>query len=655
MKQAWARASFAVVIPVAAFILGTMLASLFTVYYFAKAYNTYTHDTQTQKEQLAYAVATDLEQGDHGAIKETLIIFAPQRAQVFDSDGTLVAGAIEPKAEKYTKIYPIRRGDQQIGTLVAAPSKFFQPPIPYGLATFIILIVAAIAAASMRLFAERAASYVDRVTEIVTAFSIRGSEDFKQQNLVFSEFRKLNVATIRATRRVANEIKALRASALVDERTGLMNEKALDAVLLRAIESSTYAKPAGLITIDLKVLSGGGEAADSQLPTEAITAISKRLGRYVSETTARRGLTEKNWPIAILPGDMFAIAILRGCMREEMSAIIRDLQTELRQPVKVDEQLFSLGVTGSIVMIPEDADSVAQVRQRARATIMDIKRQEKSGFAFYSPRLERQRDARIKLETELRDAVANDRFIPLFQPKIDLLTGRICGAEALARWRLEGGRLVSPSVFIDLAEQTGLISGIGEQIMRKACMEATQWSQGGHRLNLAVNVSPRQFEHDGLAQMVLDALAKSGLSPRQLEIEITESLAIHQPHRVRSVLNPLRKLGIRLAVDDFGTGHSNLAVLTQLDFDVFKIDRSFVSGTPGDQQSNAIVEMILSMATTLDMQIVGEGIETPEQAEFLRRKGCHIGQGYLYSPPITAQAFRKMLEEQPFEAKRLSA
>jgi len=145
------------------------------------------------------------------------------------------------------------------------------------------------------------------------------------------------------------------------------------------------------------------------------------------------------------------------------------------------------------------------------------------------------------------------------------------------------------------------------------------------------------------------------LSPRQLEIEITESLAIQHPQRVRSVLKPLRKLGIKLAVDDFGTGHSNLATLTQLDFDVFKIDRQFVSGTPHDQQANAIVEMILSMASTLEMQIVGEGIETELQAKFLKLKGCHIGQGYLYSPPVTAEAFRKMLAEQPFAQPRLIA
>ena len=180
----------------------------------------------------------------------------------------------------------------------------------------------------------------------------------------------------------------------------------------------------------------------------------------------------------------------------------------------------------------------------------------------------------------MRQAVQEDRFIPLFQPKIELKTGRISGAEALARWQLENGRLVSPSVFIELAEECGLIGHIGSQIMYKACEEAARWTRDGNAINLAVNVSPRQFEDENLAEMILDALAKSGLSPRQLEVEITESLAIQQPDRVRAVLEPLRRLGMKLAMDDFGTGHSNLAVLTQIDFDVFKIDRQFLTGHP---------------------------------------------------------------------------
>ncbi|MEM8616436.1 MAG: EAL domain-containing protein, partial [Pseudomonadota bacterium] len=242
-----------------------------------------------------------------------------------------------------------------------------------------------------------------------------------------------------------------------------------------------------------------------------------------------------------------------------------------------------------------------------------------------------------------------------FQPKVDLASGYICGAEALARWRLPNGRLVSPSVFIELAEETGQISRIGAQIMRKACLEAVQWTQFGQPVSLAVNVSPRQFERAGLDQMVLDALAKSGLPPRLLEIEITESLAIQQPEKVASVVAPLKALGIKLAVDDFGTGHSNLATLTKHAFDVFKVDRQFVSGTPDDAQANAIVEMMLGMGNTLNLQIVGEGIETQEQAEFLAEHGCHIGQGYLYSPPVTGQAFLKMLREQPFVKRPISA
>ncbi|MEM6535363.1 MAG: EAL domain-containing protein, partial [Pseudomonadota bacterium] len=248
-----------------------------------------------------------------------------------------------------------------------------------------------------------------------------------------------------------------------------------------------------------------------------------------------------------------------------------------------------------------------------------------------------------------------ERFVPLFQPKIDMKTGRICGVEALARWQLDSGRLVSPAVFIGLAEEIGLIDKIGRQIMHRSCDAVAAWARAGHELNLAVNVSPRQFEADGLAEMVLEALANSGLSPRRLELEITESLAIEQPERVRTVLTPLRRMGIGLAVDDFGTGHSNLAILTQFEFDVFKIDRQFVSGLPNDTQAAAIIDLMLGMARSLDMKIVGEGIETKAQARFMADKGCDIGQGYLYSPPVGEAALLKMLEAQAELRARRSA
>jgi len=410
-----------------------------------------------------------------------------------------------------------------------------------------------------------------------------------------------------------------------------------------------------LVTIEFEPQTPGADGTNLSLSTDAHTEVADRLRIFASQAAAKHGHFPANWLLGSLFAEKYALLIKENVTRDETAAIIRELLGEFRIPLRFNQQTLPVALRGSIVLMPQDGDSLNRVMDRAQATIEDLKQKSRTGFAFYSPKLERQRDAKLKLEAELRQAVAEDRFIPLFQPKIDLQTGRISGTEALARWQLENGRLVSPSVFIELAEETGLISQIGEQIMRKACIETAKWAQEGYRVNLAVNVSPRQFENDNLAEAILDALAKSGLPPRQFEIEITESLAIQQPERVRSVVEPLQRLGIKLAMDDFGTGHSNLAVLTQLDFDVFKIDRQFLTGTPHDPQANAIVDMILSMANSLEMKIVGEGIETEAQAEFLTQRQCDIGQGFLYSPPVTSQAFGEMLKSQPFMAKKLSA
>lgn len=234
----------------------------------------------------------------------------------------------------------------------------------------------------------------------------------------------------------------------------------------------------------------------------------------------------------------------------------------------------------------------------------------------------------------------------MFQPKVDLKSGKIYGVEALARWRTESGRLASPYVFITLAEELGLINDIGEQILRKSTKAAAAWVKAGHKINLAVNVSPIQFSDANLSQMILRAVAESGLPPRHLELEITESVAVQKPEAVRAILAPLRRLGVRLAVDDFGTGHSNLAILTQFKFDTFKIDRSFIDGTPHDTQATAIVDMMLGMARSLGMDIVGEGIETAQQAEYLARRGCHIGQGFFFSKPVSAPDIATLLERQ---------
>lgn len=640
--------------PQLAFVIAAITSAVLTTVFFVKAYSAHLNANAVHYQSMSTLVAEDIAAGNFARVDEALDRIAPGRAAVLNDANQKVAGTLTVKAGKSAEVYPVKFEGRQVGQLVAAPVSSFTPPIPYLLAIAIVLTYGLIGAFFARVYAGLVATYLAQITNIVKNFSVQGPVDYRHENLDFAEFRTLNVAAIRATRRVAREIHELRTSAQYDSRTGLLNEHALNARLEDVLPQVDYAKPAALIVLELSGYATGTQW-DTTSPAHAGDKIIAVLKEAIEKTEAQRGLPQGTWSIASLFTDQFAILLHDFGQRDEIASIAREVQNAFRNPIKIEERQVSITVFGSIVLIPEDGDSVTQIRQRAEATILDLKRQGKTGFSFYSPKLERQRDAMRKLEAELRQAVEQDRFVPLFQPKVDLRTGRIFGSEALARWELDSGRLASPSVFIDLAEETGLINAIGEQIMRKACTETAELNLHGHRVSVAVNVSPKQFEREGLSQMILDALAKSGLSPRQLEIEITESLAIQHPERVRSVLKPLRKLGIKLAVDDFGTGHSNLATLTRLDFDVFKIDRQFVAGTPHDRQANAIVDMILSMAKTLEMQIVGEGIETEKQAAFLKAQGCDVGQGYLFSPPVTAEAYRKLVEDQPFLIERLRA
>ena len=636
-------------------VIGLFLSSVFTTFYFAQAWKTYQVSAHENGIQVAQLVSEELARDELSAIEVAIENSLADRALILDPQGQLIIGAMSPDAETRAANYPLTQNGEVLGTLRYAPSFAFEPPIPYWMALTICLLVSLISAVCMRLFARTVVGYVGQVTRVIGDYSLDGTGGRKVSKFAFAEFRQLSLATTRATRRVAKELENLRASARLDERTGLLNESAFHQEINRAIQMLLPGAQTVLVTIEFKAQSQYSDISSLSLSTEAYAEAASRLDLFVKQAAQKHGHNPDDWVLGSLFSERLALLIKGGATREDVATIIREMLGEFRMPLQVGGHPVPVTLSGSIVLIPQDGDTLSKVMDRAQATLEDLKSKSRVGFAFYSPKLERQRDAKLKLEAELRQAVAEDRFVPLFQPKIDLKTGRISGAEALARWQLENGRLVSPSVFIELAEETGLIGKIGDQIMRKACAEAAQWSHQGHHINLAVNVSPKQFEDENLAETILDALAKSGLSPRLLEIEITESLAIHQPDRVRDVLEPLRRLGIKLAVDDFGTGHSNLAVLTQIDFDVFKIDRQFVMDTPHDAQANAIVDMILSMATSLEMTIVGEGIETEEQAAFLSKRNCDIGQGFLYSPPISAVAFSEMLKAQPFMLHKKSA
>jgi EAL domain-containing protein (putative c-di-GMP-specific phosphodiesterase class I) len=260
---------------------------------------------------------------------------------------------------------------------------------------------------------------------------------------------------------------------------------------------------------------------------------------------------------------------------------------------------------------------------------------------FFTRKMNQAALEKLVLENEIREGIGSGQFVSFFQPKIDLGTGRIHGCEALVRWNHPVHGLVSPDRFIEAAEETGLISAMGEAILRDATRNAADWLKRGIAIRVAVNVSAPQFNDDSFTERVLAALADSGLPPSLFELEITESIAMSDPDRVMRLLEPLRARGIRIAIDDFGTGHSNLASLSRLPFDVFKIDQSFVHALGKDQHAPALIETIIAMAGSLNYETVAEGVETQEQAAFLKRRGATLGQGYLFGKPMPANKFEE--------------
>jgi EAL domain-containing protein (putative c-di-GMP-specific phosphodiesterase class I) len=246
---------------------------------------------------------------------------------------------------------------------------------------------------------------------------------------------------------------------------------------------------------------------------------------------------------------------------------------------------------------------------------------------------------------DLRDAIERGELSVLYQPIVTLETGRICAAEALLRWEHPERGTIGPVRFIPIAEETGLIVEIGAWVLVEACRQAAGWPtlNGTPPLGISVNLSPRQLRDPGLVNDVRCALAETGLSPSRLELEVTESAVMNDPDEARARLEELQELGVRLSIDDFGTGYSSLGQLRHFPFDTLKVDKTFMGGLGDDPQNTAIVGGVIALARNLGLDVVGEGIETVEQLEYLQHLGCDRGQGYYLARPLTPSALRRLL------------
>jgi EAL domain-containing protein (putative c-di-GMP-specific phosphodiesterase class I) len=278
------------------------------------------------------------------------------------------------------------------------------------------------------------------------------------------------------------------------------------------------------------------------------------------------------------------------------------------------------------------------------------KEQGRNNFRFYSQSIQDPGSRRQLLEQRLCRAFESHELEVYYQPQVEMRTGRITGVEALLRWSDPDHGAVSPAEFVPLAEEAGLITPIGEWVLRTACFQARAWREAGlPPTRIAVNVSPHHFESEAFAGFVSQTLWDTGLEPQHLELEITENVLMQNQERVVSILRELKDIGVSISLDDFGTGYSSLSYLKKFPVDAVKIDRSFVRDIGVDVDDAAITDAIVSMAKALRLRVVAEGVETTGQRDFLRARGCDEMQGYLFSPPVDAATVEVLLEVQPGE------
>jgi diguanylate cyclase (GGDEF)-like protein/PAS domain S-box-containing protein len=424
--------------------------------------------------------------------------------------------------------------------------------------------------------------------------------------------------------------------AYYDNLTGLPNRslfyKLVDQALVEAKRNRLHG---AILFVDLNRFKPINDTLGHGIGDRLLVQVAERL----------RSAVRNEDVVARLGGDEFVVALFDIARREHAAIVGQKLLNALEPAFWVDEHELQVGAAIGISVYPRDGFDTESLLRMADIAMYRAKHSGQDGYAFYSHEMNQRALDRLKIETGLRHGIEHDELLLHYQPKVDIESGRIVGAEALVRWRHPERGMVPPGEFIPIAEESGLVIRLSAWVLEAALRQARVWHASGlPQIKVAVNLSARDFS-PGLAERIESMLASHGVPPDWLELEITEGMLTHSSDDVISMMDKLSAFGVMLSLDDFGTGYSSLSYLKRFPIDTLKIDQSFVRGIPQDGNDCAIAGAIVSMAQRLGHRVIAEGVETMEQLAFLRSLGCQEIQGYLFSPPVPAEKLEAMVRE----------
>jgi diguanylate cyclase (GGDEF)-like protein/PAS domain S-box-containing protein len=436
--------------------------------------------------------------------------------------------------------------------------------------------------------------------------------------------------------------RRIRYLARYDTLTKMPNRMQFQHLLQQAIaRSRRNQRSLALLYLDLDRFKEVNDTFGHSAGDRTLEILSERLTRALTKDTV----------IGRLAGDEFAMFVdelpLEVDNRPSLSSLARTLLDEISRAFYVNQQEVYLTASIGIAICPYDAENVIDLIRNADAAMYHSKQNGGNSWVFYVPQMNAAAVERLMLKSKLRRAMERDELVILYQPKVDLRSGRVMGAEALLRWRLPGHGDISPSQFIPLAEETSLIWEIGDWVMNRVCADYREWQgtvpQPGR---IAINLSLRQLKQSNFIARCRSVFAKYAVSPTCFELEVTETTLMTDPKRTIGLLKELYAMGLHLAIDDFGTGYSSLSALQQFPIGTLKIDQSFVRDVAVDTNDAALVRTIIEMGKSLDLEVIAEGVENAEQLEFLRRHGCFYAQGRLFGEPMEAAKLLAILAKQ---------